>query len=245
MNDFTNQGDMLNYVLKKLGKDVMGEYISPDDWMLALNAIQIELINHYVDNYEESTEVTADTYPFVKTYGDELFPPLILDTYGKVDFPTDIVLPARTSYTKYLNAGCTSTSEYKSVTLVTQMDFDGRMDQPMYNPLLNPNENGPLAVIQNGKIRVVPNIKQMSLTGLRFPINTYFDYDVINGSIVYLPPNRLHTTADPLPIGTLSLSVEPEWPRQVWPELCNRIIAYFATNQRSAFNLQPLNAAKV
>jgi hypothetical protein len=245
MTQFVNLGDIYQDLHKRLGKDVTGAYISPNDFMLALNTIQIELINRYAQNYESSTEVTADTYPFVKTYGDDEYPELVLNEHGKTDFPKDFLYISRSNNNRYINVGCKSETGYASIDLLSQMDFDGRMNTPMLNPIKNPRENGAIAVIQNGKIRVVPNVKRITLTGLRFPSNIVFDWEEINGQVVFLPVGSAHINGTTATVGSASSTVELEWPRQVWPEIVNMLVRYFAVNERSEFNLQTLNKDKV
>lgn len=228
----TNLGDIYSFVNQILGKDTVGGYFPPNNFTLIFNEIQVELTKDLVRVFEANRDISQDLQPFIKTYGDNEFLPLQLDAAGKTPFPSDCVYPARANYLQFLNNGCSSTSTYKSITFVSQADFDYQMNMPMLNPLSNPNEVTPLCVIQNAQMLVVPNVKRIAFTCIRFAKDVVFDYDDIDGAIVYLPPNTFHLDGSP------SLSVEPEWSKDVYPELARRVIEKKSINLRDSFTIQ-------
>lgn len=245
-NDF---GDVLLYLLLKLGKDTTGEYVSPEEISLVGNEQQLEFMNLCISDFENTRRVSDALVPFTKTRGDNHFGPIHLteaNSYsGEAALPDDCVFRVRSNYMEYLNDGCTKSSKYKSITFVTQAQFDEAMDMPFMSPVENPKEVNPIAVIQNALLRVIPNVKKISLTYLRKPASVFFDYDVINDEPVYLPPGQNHVNDSIQPQGTPSRSVEFEWPIQEWPAIVAMMERIFAINERSAFNIQTQQPVKV
>ena len=94
---------------------------------------------------------------------------------------------------------------------------------PMMNPLKNPKEVPPYMVIESGQMRIVPNVGTISLTYIRYPVEIYYDYDVINGEPVFLPVGQTHVNDSVQPQGSPSLTVNTEWGTDVLPTIANMI----------------------
>lgn len=232
-NEFRNNGDILNYVNYVLGKDLMGKYISPEEYTLLANEIQVEYFNDEVNLFEVNREVSSNLIPFTKTAGDDVNPPLYPNSYGKVEFPDDCAYPARANYLQWLNVGCSSTAKYKQIIFTPQDFFGGAMNMPMMNPNENPKETPAYAVIESGALLIVPKLTNpISLTYLRMPESVNYDYEEIGGEPVYLPPGSFHTDGSP------STSKEFEWRPDVLPILATKILEKAAINIRSSFVVQ-------
>lgn len=220
---FSNINDVLSYVNYMLGKDLLGKYISPQEFSQIFNEVQVELIDSMVQTFEENREMTSKLIPFVKTAGDNVNPPIYLDSYGKADFPADCVYHARGNYIQYLNDGCNAKAKYKQIVFLDQATFGGFMNMPMLNPLVNTKEVPPYMVIESGQMRIVPNIGTLSLTYIRYPIEIYYDYDIIGGEPVFLPAGQVHVNSTVQPQGSPSLTVNTEWGTDVLPTIANMI----------------------
>lgn len=213
-----------------IGKDLLGAYISPTEFAQAFNEVQIELIDSMVPRYEIDREITSKLIQFTKTAGDNVNPPIVLDSYGKAPFPDDCVYHARANYFQYLNNGCSATATYKQVVFLDQATFGGMMNMPMMNPTVNTKEVPALMVVESGEMKVTPNIGSFSLTYLRYPKQIYYDYDVINAEPVFLPVGSVHVNSTVQPQGTPSLTVESEWGLDVLPTLANATLTKVLSN---------------
>ncbi|WP_204568354.1 hypothetical protein, partial [Collinsella tanakaei] len=65
---------------------------------------------------------------------------------------------------------------------------------------------------------------------------------IIDGEPVYLPVGQVHVNDSVEPTGSLSQSVEFEFPTGCYPELVNMIVKYFAIGNRQDFNLNATTA---
>lgn len=237
-------GEIYNDTLTALGKDVFGGYIDPDQFNLALVAVNIDLMNKYVRVFEATKNIADDIYPFVKTFGDSESSPLPVDEYGYMELPQDFGREVRAHVSDYTAVSCgKSVKNNRMVVIMNNADFNGRIAQN--GVMLKPNAKRPIATVQNNKLYIQPQgFKNCTFTYIRQPIRSFFDYDLVNNEIIYLPPNEVHTTNVPLPIGTPSLSVELEWPEDVHREFVNLLVRYFSINQRAEFPLQTLDTNK-
>lgn len=239
-----NLGEIFTYVQLKTGKDVFGGYMTPDNFQDFGNYVQLELLNSCVRVFEDTGELSDDLWPFVKVMGDNVNLPLEVDSYGYADKPSDYWYRARAGYNQIFNAavcGDPSTREYRSIEFVSQAEFDYRMS----TELMAPDTEEPIAVIQNNKLLFRPQgITRVVFGYLRRPLDIYFDYDIIDGEVVYLPPGETHVNASVQAQGSASLSVEYEWPESAHNDLCERIIKFFAIMFRGEFNIQLLDINK-
>lgn len=243
----TNLGEIFNDVLFRSGKDKRGGYLTPQQFNIAITTINQRKMNALVDGFEVTKEVTSDLEPFIKTYGSPQFPALTLtpvvanDTTkgGYVNVPDDYWYHARSYYMSYLNVDCGSSAVYTPVEFVSQHIADAKLASSIESPVLNWGEFGvyPIAFFQNNKIFVYPNINRFSLTIIREPVQPVFDYDIISGMWVYLPPGETHVNSSVLPAGTLSQSVEFEYPESCVDELTQMITEQFALANENKWNI--------
>jgi hypothetical protein len=237
-----NLGEIVDYANVKLGKDMFGGYVTPDQLNDSLlEAANYDLLNKYVSVYEKDRIVTDDIRPFVKTLGDTTFAPLPLDAAGFGVLPNDYI-----GYTDIFVMQYTGTCDdvQQNPRLVEMLNRD-RFAYRRTSGVLRPRVQDPIGTIQNNKLYVLPvGFQNCVFSYIRKPVQPYFDYDIINDEFVYLPPGQVHANSSVEPVGSPSLSVEFEWPEQMHEELGDYLVKYFATNFRSEFNLGALDINK-
>jgi hypothetical protein len=249
----TNLGQIYNSVLFRSGIDLRGGWFTPNFFNDAIYSVNYEKMNMLIDVFEKNMEVTSDLQPFVKTLGSAQFPPLLFTAVnsndsalgGYTDIPEDFWYEARANYTKFVNTGCgVSSSEYAPITLLKQHEFDAVMRDSNSSPVLDPDNNYPVMVIMNNLFYVYPYVRRASITYIKQPTTPVFDYDIISGVPVYLPPNEVHVNSSVLPAGTPSLSVEFEYPESCVDSLIDMIRTYMAKGNQQAWDLQTQGVPK-
>lgn len=238
-----NLGEIVGYANLKLGKDYQGGYITPDQLnSFILEAVNYEMMNRYIRVYERDRIITDDLRPFVETLGDNSVPPLPVDSYGYAILPDDYVGYTAVRVNTFQNTSC-GTSE-QLPRMVEMLNYD-KFNYRVTSSVLKPRYTDPIGTIQNDKLYVQPALYHSCIFSyIRKPLMAYFDYDIVNDEVVYLPPGEVHVNSSVEPTGSPSLSVEFEWPEQMDEELGDMIVKYYATNFRSEFNLQTLDLQK-
>jgi hypothetical protein len=231
-----NLQEILNNVYTSLGKDQYGGYITPESYNEAIRYINQEQINDLLKVFEEKREITDDLIPFVITKGDNNSTPLRQDNFGYVNLPEDYWYYIRAHFLTFDSEDCDTVSiEPRPIEFLNQADFGYRIG----TNILKPTVKHPIAAIQNNKWLVQPVTTQgIVFTYLRKPNDPNYDYDIINGEIIYLPPGTFHADGSP------SASVEFEYPDSVHLNLIQLIVKYFSINIRSEFNLNALDIQK-
>lgn len=230
-----NLGDIYARTLEKLGKDQFGGYVTPNNFNALLPWICVYKINELLKVFEEKQEISRDLYPFIVTVGSPDIPPIELDSYGYGEYPDDYYYTARSSYSQFLNSCGAYTENLRMVEFLNQQDFGYRMSTELMFPTLEQ----PIAVDENDRFLVRPTgITHIGFTYVRRPATPVFDYDIIGGRPIYLPPGTVHTNSSVLPVGTPSESVEFEFPEAVYEDLVNLIVKEYAIKIRDEFNYQ-------
>jgi len=247
----TNLGQIYSDLLFRAGKDLRGGYITPDTFNKAINAVNQRYLNTLVDNFEKNREVTSDLQTFIKTLGSPQYPALAFtpvlqgrpERGGYATIPTDLWYQANSSYLEVLNVNCGYETNYRSVEFVSQHEFDAKMRNSITSPVDNPQENDPVIVTRNDKYYIYPYITRITFTYIRTPEVPYFDYDIINGIPVYLPPGEVHTTGPNT--GDPSLSVEFEYPESCVDHLIEMIKTYVGIGNQDQWDIQTQMPSKV
>lgn len=86
---------------------------------------------------------------------------------------------------------------------------------------------------------------RITFTYIREPIQPVFDYDIVNGIPVYLPPGTVHTNNSVQNVGTPSLSVEFEYPESCVDHLTDLIKTYVGIGNENQWNIQTQMPSKV
>jgi hypothetical protein len=203
--------------------------------------------------FEKNREITSDLQPFIKTLGSPQYPAMNFTPVfagdpkkgGYTDIPDDIWYEASSSYLELLNVNCGLETNYRSVEFVSQHQYDAKMRSSLISPVDNPEENDPILVTRNDKYFIYPYIPRITFTYIRTPNIPYFDYDIISGVAVYLPPGSVHTNSSVLPAGTESLSVEFEYPESCVDHLIDMIKTYVGIGNENQWNIQTQMPSKV
>jgi hypothetical protein len=233
----TNLGDIFNQVVFLLGKDKVGGYVSPLNFNEAVKSINTEYLNDLVNQFEMTKQMSNALRNLIKTIGGANSLPLALDAYGYGDIPSDLRYEVRSSYNQFYNTNCAGEKQYRSVTFVSQHEWNHRHDVEMYHP----TKEEPIWCFEDGKIRVSPILPSFQFTYIRNAATPYFDYDIIDGEPVYLPVGAVHANSSVEPAGSASLSVEYEFPTSCYNELVNMLVKYFAIGNREDFNIKVPN----
>ena len=242
----TNLGEIYADTLYRIGKDYRGGYVSPAKFNSAIKTINQRRLNDLVDQFEKTKEVTSDLEPFIKTYGSAQFPALQFTAVltgdnskgGYTEPPEDYWYHVRSFYMKTTNDGCGAISDYTPVEFLSQHVADAKLASSIESPVMNPTENYPICFFQNEKIYVYPYLKRVSWTQIRQALTPYFDYDIVSGMAIYLPPGETHVNSSVQPQGTLSRSVEFEYQESMVDRLTQDIVVYLAISNEIKWNLE-------
>ena len=218
-----------------------------------IKTVNQRYLNRLVDLFEKNREITSDLQTFIKTLGSPQYPPMSFTPVfagdpkkgGYADIPVDIWYEASSSCLELLNVNCGVETNYRSVEFVSQHQFDAKMRSSLISPVDNPEENDPILVTRNDKYFIYPYIPRITFTYIRTPNIPYFDYDIVNGVAVYLPPGSVHTNNSVLPAGTESLSVEFEYPESCVDHLIDMIKTYVGIGNENQWNIQTQMPSKV
>jgi hypothetical protein len=247
----TNLGQIYDELLFRAGKDLRGGYITPDDFNRAIKIVNQRYLNTLVDNFEKDREITSDLQTFIKTLGSPQYPAMSFtpvlpgrpERGGYATIPADIWYQATASFLEQLNEQCSYDTNYRSVEFVSQHEFDAKMRNSITSPVDNPSENDPILVTRNDKYFIYPYMPRITFTYIREPIQPVFDYDIINGIPVYLPPGSVHTTGPNA--GQPSSSVEFEYPESCVDHLTDLIKTYVGIGNENQWNIQTQMPSKV
>jgi len=249
----TNLGQIYSDLLFRAGKDLRGGYITPETFDKAIKTVNQRYLNRLVDVFEKDREVTSDLQTFIKTLGSPQYPALAFtpvlqgrpERGGYATIPAVMWYQASSSYLEILNVDCGYETNYRSVEFVSQHEFDAKMRNSITSPVDNPQENDPIIVTRNDKYFIYPFITRITFTYIRTPEVPYFDYDIINGIPVYLPPGSVHVNSSVQPVGSPSLSVEFEYPESCVDHLIEMLKTYVGIGNQDQWDIQTQMPSKV
>jgi len=242
----TNLGEIYTDLLIRAGKDFRGGFITPSKFNTGIRIVNQRKMNALVDVFEKNAEVTSDLQPFIKTLGSPQYAALqftaVLSTDnaqgGYATIPEDFWYQARASYKRIVTNGCDADATYRTVNFVSQHEYDAIRHNTITDPTIDSLNNDPVMVIQNDLFFVYPYIRRISFTYIREPEQPYFDYDIISGVPVYLPPGEVHVNSSVEPAGSASLSVEFEYPESCVDSLTDMLKTYFGIANESKWNIE-------
>lgn len=238
-----NLGDIYYRSQELIGKDQFGKYFPPADFIKYAQWInQIGLMNKYIAEYEASRVISNNIRPFFKTLGTDQEPPLALNATGEAFLPDDFYYFSSSYGSEFTNGCGTFTETQNPIEWVDDTTFGFRTGSMMLLPTLS----YPIATYRTRKsgskylpcIKVSPVMSSIVMTYLRQPKSAIFDYDIVNGTIIFLPPGTTHTNNSVLPIGTPSQSVDLEWPDSAKDDFVEMLIFNFARNIQDQLDIQ-------
>lgn len=232
-----NINDLYNDVLLRSGKDKIGGFISPADFNKGMKVVNSLYLTYLVSQYETTKQLSSDLRTLIKTRGNDLYPPITLSSYGRGDIPDDYRYHARSQYNQFVTVDCETTSQYREVIFVSQAEFANRMSTEIYWP----DASEPIVCFETDNTFLVrPIMKKFSMTYIRQADTPYLDYDIVSGFNLFLPPGERHINSTVEAQGTLSLTVNPEFPVDCYPKLSLIATAYFAIGNRANFNIETI-----
>jgi hypothetical protein len=229
-----NLGDIFNQTLLQLNKDEYGSYVTPDNFTELCGKVNLIKVNQLVDAFETTREVSTDLRLLIRTLGDNEIEPLTFDAYGYANKPDDYFYFARGEYNELRNICGGVTSKLRMVEYLDQARFNSRLT----NELTKPTLRQPIMTDQNDRLVIRPIVPSIRFSYVKQPNQPFFDYDIVDDGIVYLPPNATHVNSSVLPVGTPSRSVEFEYPQSVYPDLVNLLVREYSITLQSQFGIQ-------
>lgn len=228
-------GSIFANVAKLLGKDHTGGFFSPPEMTECAKYVNKQMFSKKLKDYE-SGRVSDDTRIIVKTLGDSINAPLMIDANGYGDLPDDYEAKSTVRWcqaTAQDPIDCDDPTtwvnkEWKMVESVT----DDQLSDRRSNTLKAPSLRYPIHTIQNNKLLVLPeSIPYVQFTYLRAPVDPKYDFIMgTDDTYSYLPPGSLHDGTNPdYASGVASTSVEFEWPESCFDEIVALSLQYFGT----------------
>lgn len=201
--------EVYEYVNVGLNKAQKSGYVSPDEFTIALKAVNRRMFNALRALYEETQSISDDMRVVVKTMGTPDDAPMVFNALGYASLPSDYEGYVSSSHYTTVGTDCDGEviKKWVPIEILNSNEFDHRVN----SKLLEPDSSCPISVIENNKYRVYPKIKKARFVYFRTPAEPFFDYIVTSGAIVYLPPGGVHDGTGELVNGSASRSVEMDW----------------------------------
>lgn len=226
-----NVGDLYNWMLLEMNRDLIGGFLRPDDFNLVLKAANLNYFDKAYRKYQESQRITDDLRPLMS----ETF---ITSANGRFVLPsgyqhTDTISTA--TITPGENCGDEAAMSSTSITVVTNDEFTAMLSDYLTKPTIK----HPLATIRSNYIEVEPSsINRVKLWYLKIPAVPFFDYNLDGfGNIVYLPEGGTHN-GSVLPVTTLSRTVQFEYGGQALEAIKEDLLVQASKRTRDSFILQ-------
>jgi len=178
--------------------------------------------------WQKCQQVTDSLIPFIKVAGEDGNSYLTVNALGYADVPTDYFMYSSMMFPVFTpnpDPSCSMIESEHEVIMVTDEEFNSRVASVRKKP----TKKKAICTPRSGKLRFAPkDLTRVKMVYLREPKAPFFDYDLINGVVVYLPPGQVHTTGPN--IGQPSLSVEFEWPNKYHIELYAIFASFLSDN---------------
>jgi len=229
---------LLNAVRYQLNVAQVSGRVTANEFNIAVDHIVVSLFNDLLKTMEKDQEVSDDLRPFVVTLGSGTLPPLTV-TDGQAEVPADyerLVVSARKYAKPSVECGSKPVIKSAIVTFYATSKYYYRIS----NALFKPTERRPIFTHENQKFSVYPpSITSMSLSYIRKPAIPFFDFIIVGGAQVYLPPNQTHDGTNPTATaGTPSRSVESDFLESMEPEIVNRLLRFMGVPKEAQLQIQ-------
>lgn len=241
-------GDIYNTCHVKLNKDRSGQTLTPEQFQIIAQLINIEMFKTYVglpEQYNPDSPMNSIAYektqyigdrlsPFEKVLGGKKHPPLPVDVNGYADKPEDYAYVSSILYPQLSFKDCKSETDFRTVQILTDEKFSSRLT----SVIKKGTPRHPICTFRSDHLEFRPKlVSHVRFTYLRWPIAPIFDYNIDDGEINYLPPGEVHDGTN-MPIGTASTSVEFEWDLLGQVDLINYIVLLASSKNRDQFMQQ-------
>lgn len=222
-----NVGNIWFRVTDLLGKDQNGGYATPYNFGQNLIWGNLRMMDKYVDIFERTRVVANNVRPFLKVLGTPEDPKVILDSFGRAEFPEDYYYLVTATYSKFANNCGGATETPIPIEIVDSAVWNYRMG----NSMLNPTLKYPILKFTTihdvseylPAMQVAPKtISRIAIEYLRRPIDPVFGYTTVDGNVVY----------------DSATSVNPEWPESAEDELVEMIVRYYGRPLHDKFAIE-------
>lgn len=247
-----NLGTLYQRLFNEVNKDQSGNTYTPTQLNNDLQYVQYKYLKlkyglpeqPNAPQYYEVTQKIADDIVELKVWmGGPDTPLMRIDSKGRAEKPSDYWHPASMFFSYIDKSGCGESEEsYRSVDIVTEDQRPMRL----ISPLMKPTEKNPIACIYNDFIQFYPlKDRFINFTYLRRPETPFFDYDIINDEVVFLPVGGLHSNDSVAPIGSLSRTVELSLPDDTYEDIVTIMLSEYGLAIRDQLPLQVAEQRKV
>lgn len=195
-----NLGEIYTICNTRLNKDQTGNPFTPKQFNTALKLIDIEYSKKKTglpEDYQPNNPVSRQAWDITQVITQQLMhlkvhmgngstQPLSINSFGRATIPADFMYSSALLY-KVVNVNDAQNPgyEYNSVEVLTDAEYVERLQ----DAVVKINKKYPVAVFGNGIIQFYPtDLAWCQFIYLRRPTTAYFDYDLVNDELFYLPP---------------------------------------------------------
>lgn len=247
-----NLGTLYQRLFNEVNKDQSGNTYTPAQLNNDLQYVQYKYLKLKYGlpeqpngpQYYEVTQKIADDIVELKVWlGGPDKPLLRIDKNGRAVKPSDYWHPASIFYTRIVKDKCgESTEQYSSIDLVTEDQRPMRL----LSPLMKPTAKNPIACVYDKFIQFYP-LKNVfiNFTYLRKPETPFFDFDIINDEVVFLPVGSVHSNGSVAPVGSPSRTVELSLPDDTYEDIVTIMLSEYGLAIRDQLPLQIAEQRKV
>ncbi len=209
-----NLGQIFNFCNAKLNKDQSGNTFSQQQINAVLPVVNLEYMKKKIglpEDYQlgaalsrqawDITQVITQQLSHLKVHmGDGQIQPLAIDSYGRATKPSDFMYHSALIWKVVdINDAQTPGFYYNSIEVLTDAEYAERIS----DAIVLPTKKYPIAFYQASQIQFYPtDLKWANFIYLRKPTTPYFDCDVINDEIFYLPPGTTRKGETVTPVAT-------------------------------------------
>lgn len=186
--------------------------------------------------FEIVQKITDDIKELKVWMGGPDKPMLQLNSKGRVSFPEDYWHPASLFYVQSKKNSCGDfVNKERRIQIVTEDERVTRLSDSLTKPTMT----NPICCLYSNYIQFYPvELRFVHFTYLRKPEDPYFDYDIVNDEVVFLPAGATHVNSSVLPAGTLSRTVELPLPDDAYEDIVNIMLADLGLSIRDAWAYQ-------
>lgn len=242
-----NLGNLYKRVDNLVNKDQSGNTYTPDQFNNDLPFVFYNFMkrkyglpeNPNDPQYFEVSQQISDDFIYLKVWmGDNGTPLLNVDASGKAILPEDYWRAVGLYYEDVLVNSCDNGTKKSKLRLVDTVTQDQRLSR-ITSPILKPTRKNPIACFFDGYIQIEPKgLNYISFVYLKKPAKAFFDYDIINDEIVFLPQGQRHVNNSVAPQGSLSRTVELQIPEDRLDDVASIMVMETGLRNRDEFAYQ-------
>lgn len=195
-----NLGEILNFCNAKLNKDQSGNTFSKQQLNAVLPVVNLEYMKKKIglpEDYQLGAPISRQAWDITQMItqqlshlkvkmGDGETQPLQIDQYGRAAKPSDFMYHSALIWKVVdKNDAQVPGFYYNSIEVLTDAEYA----EIISDAIVRPSKKYPVAYYIGSKIQFDPiDLKWAIFEYLRKPVTPYFDCDVINDMMFYLPP---------------------------------------------------------